>query len=168
MSSMPRTVDRPHTEPAEFPVRSALNPARSSCFPDTGENKLGEREREVMGVLWDHGSSTVQQVARRLSVSLAYTTVMTTLDRLFKKGLAHREKHDRAFLYSAAMTQEDMERKRAANLVQRFFADSSAQQNLLLSHLVDAVHRYDTELLDQLEDEIRSARSRHQVPQETP
>ena len=61
---------------------------------------LGQREREVLSVLWSQGSANVQQVAERLSTVLAYTTVMTTLDRLFKKGLLQREKKDRAFIYS--------------------------------------------------------------------
>jgi predicted transcriptional regulator len=52
--------------------------------------RLGEREREVLEVLWSEGSATVQQVADGLKTALAYTTVMTTLDRLYKKGLLQR------------------------------------------------------------------------------
>jgi predicted transcriptional regulator len=141
-------------------MQPALKADRGLGHLEAGERNLGAREREVLSVLWKNGSSTVQQVGSHLSVSLAYTTVMTTLDRLFKKGFALREKHDRAFLYSAAITEEDMERQRASDLVHHFFEKSPTRQNLLLSHLVDAVHSYDTELLGQLEDEIRSARSR--------
>lgn len=124
---------------------------------------LGWREREVLAVLRDLGSATVQQVSERLSAGLAYTTVMTTLDRLFRKGLLRREKQSRAFLYSAALTPEALENLRAADLVQRFFSQSSAQPDLLVSCLLDAVHHYDTGLLDQLEDQletrIRAARA---------
>ena len=94
----------------------------------------------------------------QLSASLAYTTVMTTLDRLFRKGFLERKKQDRAYIYSAALTSREIEGQRAAGLVRRFFADSGESPEVLLSCLVDAVHRYDTTLLDQLEDKIRRAR----------
>jgi predicted transcriptional regulator len=122
---------------------------------------LGQREREVLSVLWSQGSANVQQVAERLSTVLAYTTVMTTLDRLFKKGLLQREKKDRAFIYSAHLTAREIEEQRASDLVRRFFSDSRERPDILLSCLVDAVHHYDTAMLDQLESKIRSARARH-------
>lgn len=120
---------------------------------------LGSREREVLSVLRDMGSATVQQVADRLSAGLAYTTVMTTLDRLFRKGLLERSKQHRAFLYSLALSARDLEGRRAAQLIRRFFSESDVQPEVLVSCLVDAVHRYDTDLLDQLETSIRTARA---------
>jgi predicted transcriptional regulator len=120
---------------------------------------LGRRERELLSVLRELGSATVQQVADRLSTSLAYTTVMTTLDRLFRKGLLQRERQNRAFLYSLAFSARDFEGQRAASLIRRFFSESDAQPEVLISCLVDAVHHYDTELLDRLESSIRQARA---------
>jgi predicted transcriptional regulator len=118
----------------------------------------GQREREVMSVLCREESASVQQVSERLSSTLAYTTVMTTLDRLFKKGFLERKKQDRAYIYSAALTSRELEGQRAVGLIRRFFADSGEPPEVLVSCLVDAVHRYDTNLLDQLEMKIRSAR----------
>lgn len=72
---------------------------------------LGDLEREVMTQLWAAaGPLTVRQVHERLSRDrdLAYTTVMTVLDRLAKKGVVTREKADRAYLYAAAQTREEM------------------------------------------------------------
>ncbi len=129
-------------------------------------SRLGRREREVMHAVWELGQANVQQVSERLSAGLAYTTVMTTLDRLFRKGLLRREKQQRAFIYSAALTAEDMEGHRAAELVRRFFGESDAQPEMLLSCLVDAVHSYDTELLDQLESRIRRARAQTRAARE--
>jgi len=122
-------------------------------------SRLGEREREVLSVLRELGSATVQQVAGRLSAGLAYTTVMTTLDRLFRKGLLDRRKQNRAFLYSAALSARDLEGQRAAHLIRRFFSESDVQPEVLVSCLVDAVHHYDEELLDRLESSIRQARN---------
>lgn len=141
--------------------------------PGTGEERsaasigrLGQREREVLSVLRELHAATVQQVSERLSASLAYTTVMTTLDRLFRKGFLRREKKDRAFLYSMAVSAKDLEGLRASDLIRRYFAESDAQPEMLISCLVDAVHHYDTELLDQLESKIRTARASAAGPRE--
>ncbi|MFZ0632980.1 MAG: BlaI/MecI/CopY family transcriptional regulator [Acidobacteriaceae bacterium] len=137
-----------------------------SAAPDSDPSRtgapagtLGRREREVLAVLRELGSATVQQVAENLDASLAYTTVMTTLDRLFRKGLLEREKVNRAFLYSPSLSARDLEEQRAAHLIRRFFSESDSQPDILVSCLVDAVHDYDTDLLDQLESSIRSARA---------
>jgi len=129
-------------------------------------SRLGRREREVMQAVWELGRASVQQVSERLSAALAYTTVMTTLDRLFRKGLLRREKQQRAFIYSAALTAEDVEGRRAADLVRRFFDETGARPEVLLSCLVEAVHGYDTELLDQLESRIRRARAQTRTGRE--
>jgi len=119
---------------------------------------LGRREQEVMKVLWARGSASVLEVAQCLTTTVAYTTVMTTLDRLFKKGFLQREKKNRAFIYSASLTSAEVERQRAAGLVRRFFADSRERPEILLSCLVDAVDKYDAGMLDELEAMIRLAR----------
>ncbi|MDY7088401.1 MAG: BlaI/MecI/CopY family transcriptional regulator [Actinomycetota bacterium] len=72
---------------------------------------LGDLEREVMAQLWDAGEPlTVRQVHERLSRQrdLAYTTVMTVLDRLAKKGVVLQQKADRAYKYAAAQSREEM------------------------------------------------------------
>ena len=72
---------------------------------------LGDLEREVMRHLWDAGEPlTVRQVHERLmrERDLAYTTVMTVLDRLAKKGVVTQQKADRAYLYAPAQSREEM------------------------------------------------------------
>jgi predicted transcriptional regulator len=71
---------------------------------------LGDLEREVMTQLWDAGEPlTVRQVHERLSGrDLAYTTVMTVLDRLAKKSVVVQEKDGRAYRYAPAQTREQM------------------------------------------------------------
>ena len=60
--------------------------------------------------------------AENLGWPLAYTTVMTTLDRLFKKGMLERRKSERAFLYTPRLSRRDWERQRAGELVAGFLA----------------------------------------------
>jgi predicted transcriptional regulator len=111
-----------------------------------------------MQVLWAHGESNVHEVVERLGRPLAYTTVMTTLDRLFKKHLLVRRKWERAFLYAPRWTRQEWERKRAGDFVAGFLASPEASGDLLISSLVDAVGRYDTALLEELEKKIRNRR----------
>ena len=131
-----------------------------SSTPRVASSTLGQREREILSILCGLGSASVQQVSERLSTMLAYTTVMTTLDRLFKKGFLERRKEGRAYIYSASLTSREIEGRRAAGLIRRFFSDSAEHPDLLVSCLVDAVDRYDTNLLDQLEAKIRIARAK--------
>jgi predicted transcriptional regulator len=84
--------------------------------------------------------------------------VMTTLDRLFKKGLLARRKEGRAFLYAPQLSAGDWERKRAGDLVTGLLASARSSRELLVSCLLAAVHEYDGELLDELERTIRRKR----------
>ena len=119
---------------------------------------LGTLEFELMEILWSNGASSVRDVVPRLSRPLAYTTVMTTLDRLFKKGLLDRYKSDRAFVYSPIFSRQEWERRRAGNLVAGFLSGPNPSRELLLSCLLDAVGEHDAKLLDTLEKRIRSRR----------
>ncbi|GAA4694916.1 hypothetical protein Prum_049090 [Phytohabitans rumicis] len=73
-----------------------------------GVMRLGELERAVMDVLWDRGTPlTVREVAETLQDrELAYTTVMTVLDRLAGKGMVERDRAGRAWSYRPAASRE--------------------------------------------------------------
>lgn len=118
---------------------------------------LGPLEREVMNVLWDNGEACVKEVAQNLARPLAYTTVMTTMDRLFKKGLLRRKKAERAFLYTPKLSRLQWEYQRASDVLAGFLTGSSNE--LLLSSLVDAVGQHDPMLLAELENKIRDKRA---------
>jgi len=111
-----------------------------------------------MELLWRRGESNVRDVADRLERPLAYTTVMTTLDRLFKKGLLNRRKDQRAFLYSPRFSRAEWEQKRAGDFVAGFLEAPVPARDLLVSCLVEAVGQHDEALLDELEKRIRNRR----------
>jgi predicted transcriptional regulator len=121
-------------------------------------SSLGSLETRVMELLWARGESSVRDVFESITRPLAYTTVMTTLERLFKKGLLHRCKSGRAFLYSPAMDREEWERRRAGGLVAAFLDGRNGSRELLVSSLLDAIGRHDAALLDELERKIRRRR----------
>ena len=95
---------------------------RTSSSRTTQQIVLGPLEIHIMEVLWTVGTSSVRDVVEKLENKLAYTTVMTTLDRLFKKGLLDRQQAERAFLYTPRMSNLDWERRRAGDLVAGFLA----------------------------------------------
>jgi predicted transcriptional regulator len=118
---------------------------------------LGPLEIAVMEILWERGESNVHDVIENLDRPLAYTTVMTTLDRLYKKGLLSRHKSERAFQYSTRQTRREWEHKRAGEFVAGFLNGPQAAGEMLISCLVEAVGQ-DTALLDELERKIRVKR----------
>ncbi len=129
------------------------------------ENTLGALEREAMALVCSHGEISVRDACGQLGSTVAYTTVMTTMDRLFKKGLLARRKVGRAFLYRASATREEMEGAVAAELVQSLL-QRDGEPLPILSSLVDAVSDRDRALLDELERLIRE--KRRQVERQRP
>lgn len=119
---------------------------------------LGRLELELMQILWLHGESNVRDVAQELDRPLAYTTVMTTLDRLYKKGLLDRRMPERAFLYSPRISREAWERQRAERILADFLGGPHPSRELLLSSFLEAVGQHDAVLLDELEKKIRRKR----------
>jgi predicted transcriptional regulator len=121
-------------------------------------SSLGHLEIAVLEVLWRQGESNVHQVAHCLDRPLAYTTVMTTLDRLFKKGLLDRRKSERAYLYSARQSRQECEQQAAADFLAGYLVRPEPAGELLISCLVDAVGQQNKKLLDELEKKIRLKR----------
>ncbi|MFN0253392.1 MAG: BlaI/MecI/CopY family transcriptional regulator [Kofleriaceae bacterium] len=79
---------------------------------DDAARVLGDLEQKVMEVVWDEPAAlSVREVQRRVGGKLAYTTVMTTLDRLYKKELLARVKVGNAFEYRPAIDREEYQRR---------------------------------------------------------
>jgi BlaI family penicillinase repressor len=98
------------------------------------ELSLGDRELDVMGVLWDIGDGTVTEVRDRLPADLAYTTVLTILRKLEAKGLVRHTVEGKAHRYIPRVAQKNARRTVLGRLIDKLF-DGSPEQ--LLAHLVD-------------------------------
>jgi predicted transcriptional regulator len=110
-----------------------------------------------MDAVWTLGAeATVQDVRRALAGTAAYTTVMTTMERLHRKGYLVRRRSGRAFLYAAATTRDGVMRRRTRHLIGTLLSGGAAEP--VLSCLVDAVSEQDRLLLDRLEDLVRRKR----------
>src|SRR5271166_516183 len=118
---------------------------------------LGHLEATLMEILWSRGECNVREVAELVDRPLAYTTVMTTLDRLFKKGLLDRRKAERAFIYAPRLSRQDWQRQCAGALVAGFLAGPERAGELLISCFLDNVG-HDAALLDELERKIKVKR----------
>jgi predicted transcriptional regulator len=86
-------------------------------------------ELECLKTLWKIGEASVKDVREDLAASrgLAYTTVMTLLDRLTRKGAAARRKVGRQFLYSAVLPREVVRRVAVGELVEGLFDGSQTE-----------------------------------------
>ena len=112
-------------------------------------SRLGPLEQRLMQEVWARTNATVRELVDYGQLEIAYTTVMTTLDRLYKKGLLDRTEEGRAFRYFARVSREELQRAEAGQVIQQLLGSGPA--SLPLSYLVEAVTEHDTELLDELQ-----------------
>lgn len=129
-------------------------------LPDPIETAFGTLERDVMRILWTDSDLAVRDVQARLSREVAYTTVMTTLDRLYKKRVLSRRQTGRAFLYSAALTRSQLEAQIAGGVLSGLLRGRDGATAPLLSNFVESVSEQDggDELLRELESLVRQKR----------
>ena len=121
---------------------------------------FGRLERAVMDTVWSGGDFSVRDVQAALARPVAYTTVMTTLDRLYKKGVVHRRRVGRAFVYTAAIKRHELETRMSTGLLNGLLSSSPGAARPFLSNLVDTVGDTDDALLDELERLVREKRGR--------
>lgn len=141
-------------------LRKLLGARWSGAPKDPVETALGTLERDVMDVLWARADLSVRDVQDQLNRPIAYTTVMTTLDRLFKKGLLERRQVGRAFLYSASLSRTELQAQLAGRVLEGLLRVRDAEPMPLLSNLVDSVSAQagGDELLEKLEALVREKR----------
>ena len=132
-------------ETSRFLLRGFRRPREIACFA------LGKLERQVLEETWRLGEVSVRDIHRAFEERVAYTTLMTTLDRLFKKNLLARRKDGRAFLYSAAVGPEDFERGIREDVVDGLLGHGADEVEPVLAFIVDTISERDRELLDELD-----------------
>jgi len=129
------------------------------------DGALGPLETEIMEAVWAGESVTTRDVHQHLLLrrDIAYTTVMTVMGILTRKGLLERRMEGRAYLYRATMTQEEVTRSHVAKvigpLLDRFTEPA-------ISYLLGKLNTIDSEKLVELEAEV--ARLRHRATHSEP
>jgi len=119
--------------------------------------ELGEQEYAVWRVVYRLGRCSVRQVHEAVGVprDVAYTTVATMLDRLFAKGVVHRERDGRSFWYWISRRAIPSRRVPGKTVIARILGNDAAPA---IATLVDAVEAVDPALLDKLVAEIAARR----------
>lgn len=110
---------------------------------------LGELEQAVMEIVWGHFPTTARGVCGRMTGrwERAYTTIMTTMDRLHRKGLLRREKDGLAWRYEPSLSKASFEKALADGLATSIL---EAHGEKALAAFVDAAADVDEALLDRL------------------
>ena len=114
----------------------------------------GELEKQVLDVLWAAGGPvTPRQVHDQMGKSrkLAYTTTMTILVRLYKKGLVEREPAGRAFAYRPRVSRDQRAAERMNDAL-----TSAGDASLALTHFVESLP---ADQVHELRAALRRARS---------
>jgi predicted transcriptional regulator len=131
---------------------------RQIGVPEASLEQLGSLESQLMERIWARGEISVRDLHAELASRLAYTTIMTTLDRLFKKGLLDRRKMGKAFYYKAKLSESTYHERLTQHLFGMVLHESN-NTNVVLSGFVDAVSGRDEQMLDKL-DELVKAKKR--------
>jgi predicted transcriptional regulator len=121
--------------------------------------ELGPLELKVLEVLWQRNRASTVRSVQPSFPRLAYTTLMTTLDRLYRKGVLRRLRLGRAFGYEPRCSRDELFGQMVSGHVADLLA-ACGDSTVLLSTLVEAVRDADAELLDELEELVRAQRAR--------
>ena len=123
---------------------------------------FGALEIRVLEALWTTGRESSVRAMLDTFPSIAYTTLMTTMERLYRKGVLDRRKDGKAFLYRPIASRHEVETVLATGALGPLLRGGSAQP--ILSCLVDEVSRHDKRLLDELERLVREKRRQQEEP----
>jgi predicted transcriptional regulator len=121
--------------------------------------ELGPLELKVLEVLWERKRAATVRHVQPSFPQLAYTTLMTTLDRLYRKGVLRRLRLGRAFGYVPRCSRDELFGRMVSGQVIGLLAEGG-DSTVLLSTLVTAVGHADAQLLDELEALVRAERAR--------
>ena len=122
------------------------------------ESTFGPLEIRVLDALWARQTPACVRDLQPRFPGVAYTTLMTTLDRLFRKGTLSREKSGRAFFYRPKASRQELISKLAGSTFATLLPGDAASVRPILSMFVDSVSDRDHALLDDLEKLVRARR----------
>ena len=143
---------------AEQPELAVFRPDKEGL-----EQALGTLEAQVMEAVWDAGKPVAVEDVRAMlearGKESAYTTIMTTMSRLYDKGLLERQLEGRAYHYTAALSRSEL----GSNLTRRVIdALLNSFAEPAMAYFVEALSDEDPDRLDTLAEMINQRRKRSQ------
>jgi predicted transcriptional regulator len=93
-------------------------------------------EYELMEILWPLGEASVKDIWSRVKSerSLAYTTVMTVLEKMYRKGILARRKKGKAYLYSSALSREEARKGIVDHICSGYFGGSFSELSAFIAN----------------------------------
>jgi predicted transcriptional regulator len=125
---------------------------------ETLSSLYGPLELAVLEVLWNRTEPSSVRALQKNFPDVAYTTLMTTLDRLYKKSALVRSKRGRAFFYETRLSRDEV-RSEWATAVFTSLLEGDVGASAILSSFVGAVGERDELLLNELEELLRQRRA---------
>jgi len=122
---------------------------------------LGPLEQHIHRAVWTRGTATVREVLQDGSIWQRYSTVLTTMDRLYRKGLLSRISEGKAYRYWVRCSPEELQRRTAVSGLRQLLRTEHAA--LHLSYFVEAVGAQDEKLLDELQALVERQRAELQL-----
>ena len=126
--------------------------------PRALEATFGPLEIRVLDALWARQAPSCVRDLQPRFPGVAYTTLMTTLDRLFRKGTLSRVKNGRAFYYEPRASQQTLISELAGSTFETLLPGDAESVRPILSMFVDTVGERDGALLDELEALVKARR----------
>ena len=126
----------------------------------TESTRLGPLESRLLELLWARPRAATVRELQRACPTLAYTTIMTTLDRLYRKRLLLRHRNGRAFTYQPRCSRDELLSELVSGHLAELLGGGSQGSGVILSTLVRTVRDTDAALLDQLEALVQAERRR--------
>lgn len=126
---------------------------------DHTTTRLGPLERRVLDALWRRATPATVRDLQPAFPEIAYTTLMTTLDRLHRKQVLTRTKAGRAFRYATLENRAEFSSRRATQTLLAAVDRGDRSATPVLSCFVDALGSHDEALLNELESLVRARRA---------
>ena len=130
----------------------------NSGSPQPLETAFGPLEIRVLESLWSRSTPSCVRDIQPDFPGVAYTTLMTTLDRLYRKGTLQRSKLGRAFYYRPKSSQQGLVQELAGSTFASLLPTDAASLRPIMSLFVDTVSDRDRHLLDELETLVKARR----------
>ncbi len=128
--------------------------------PSGLSSHFGALELRVLDAMWRRGGEVAVRDLQPDFPGSAYTTLMTTMDRLHRKGALARRMQGRAFVYWPVSSREELESRLVTQALQPLLQGTTAHP--VLSFFVEEVSRQDDSLLDELERLVREKRRKQE------
>jgi predicted transcriptional regulator len=119
---------------------------------------LGPLEAQIMEIIWSKGEVTIRDIfdTLRKQRDFAYTTIMTVVHNLYRKGFLNQRKDGNTHFYTASQSRSQFVRSRVAEALDALLEDFTEPA---LAHLAERLTKKDATQLDELEKMIAERRA---------